>query len=80
MPWYVVVRRFGGTNGAALLIGQLISLPDGTRTNQLVEQRFVRPATPTEVESAEEVEVDAPPPSETPKVRRRKPGKKALVS
>jgi hypothetical protein len=78
MPWCVVQKRFGGPRGALFLIGQLLELPDGTRLHQLIEQRFVRLATQKEVDGAEEVDVDVDPPTptETPKVRRRKHGKK----
>ena len=81
MPWCVVQRRFGGPKGATFLIGQLIELPDGTRLNQLVEQRFVRLATQKEIDGAEEVDVDATPtPSTTVKVRPRKSGKKVRLA
>lgn len=79
MPWCVVQKRFGGTNGIPYLVGQLIELPDGTRFNQLTEQRFVRTATQAEVDSAEEVDVEvAPPRTETTTVRRR--GSKSVRS
>lgn len=62
MPWCVTVRRFGGSGGEQLLIGQLVEIPDGTRLRQLIEQGYVRLATPKEVDTAEEVEVDEPAP------------------
>ena len=72
MPWCAVLKRFGGPGGVELQVGNLVELPDGTRLSQLIEQRYVRLATPAEVESAEEVDTPPPTPKKKPTVRRRK--------
>jgi len=80
MPWCVVIKKFGGSNGTNLLVNQLVDIPDGTRLSQLSEQRYVRLATPKEIASAEDVEVevdDAPPPPKTNLTVRRRASKKA---
>jgi len=83
MPWCVVQKRFGGTNGAGLLLNQLVEIPDGTRLHQLIEQRYVRLATQAEIDTAVEEEVTdvpTPPPTKATTVRRRKHGKKVRVA
>lgn len=74
MPECVITKAFVGPDGA-LMVGQLVSIPDGTRLAQLTDLHYVRIATDAEIASAEEVPVEPPQlssPSAARKIRRRR--------
>jgi hypothetical protein len=76
----VVQKQFGGPEGSMFQVNQLVDASTFRNRDTLLSGRFLRVASPDEVESAEEVDVEEEVPAEPPPTKKKPMAAKARKS